>query len=62
MRCHAWMSTICVQVVAKPEEEEHNPLKNWREKMSGQPLPEDPAKKSRDLKVPAMDPLNTHES
>eukprot|EP00438_Fugacium_kawagutii_P022655 Skav224879 [mRNA] locus=scaffold1112:216130:228109:+ [translate_table: standard] len=31
--------------------EEHNPLKNWREKMSGQPLPEDPAKKSRDLKV-----------
>jgi len=40
-----------VKVVQKSEEEEHNPLKNWREKMAGQPLPEDPAKKSRDLKV-----------
>ena len=38
------------QVVETPEEE-HNPLKNWREKMAGQPLPEDPAKKSKDLKA-----------
>ena len=43
-----------MQVVQKSEEEEHNPLKNWREKMAGQPLPEDPAKKSRDLKVPEV--------
>lgn len=38
-----------IKVVEKPDEE-HNPLKNWREKMAGQPLPEDPAKKNRDLK------------
>eukprot|EP00913_Durusdinium_trenchii_P013606 g12776.t1 len=39
-----------VKVVPEADEAEHNPLKNWREKMAGQPLPEDPAKKSRELK------------
>lgn len=47
------ISELLAQVVEKPDEE-HNPLKNWREKMAGQPLPEDPAKKNRDLKVPQI--------
>eukprot|EP00931_Biecheleriopsis_adriatica_P115036 TRINITY_DN90887_c0_g1_i1.p1 TRINITY_DN90887_c0_g1~~TRINITY_DN90887_c0_g1_i1.p1 ORF type:complete len:838 (+),score=245.76 TRINITY_DN90887_c0_g1_i1:69-2516(+) len=35
----------------KPEaEDEVNPLKNWREKMAGELPPEDPAKKSMELK------------
>ena len=47
------ISEVLAQVVEKPDEE-HNTLKNWREKMAGQPLPEDPAKKNRDLKVPQI--------
>ncbi|CAE8623221.1 unnamed protein product [Polarella glacialis] len=35
----------------RPVEEENNPLKNWREKMSGEAVPEDPAKKSMELKA-----------
>merc|ERR1712226_678180 len=33
-----------------PIEEDH-PLKNWREKMTGDAIPEDPAKKAQDLKA-----------
>ena len=32
-------------------EDDENPLRHWREKMAGEPIPEDPAKKSRELKA-----------
>lgn len=41
--------SACDMVAVKPLEQDH-PLKNWREKLSGDPVPEDPAKKAHDLK------------
>mmetsp|Transcript_34665 Transcript_34665/g.80898 ORF Transcript_34665/g.80898 Transcript_34665/m.80898 type:complete len:819 (+) Transcript_34665:23-2479(+) len=40
-----------VKVTQTQEEAEENPLRHWREKMMGEPIPEDPSKKSRDLKA-----------
>ncbi|CAE7027191.1 Polb [Symbiodinium natans] len=37
--------------VLQAQEEEENPLRHWREKMAGEPIPDDPAKKSKNLKA-----------
>eukprot|EP00930_Biecheleria_cincta_P031978 TRINITY_DN22187_c0_g2_i1.p1 TRINITY_DN22187_c0_g2~~TRINITY_DN22187_c0_g2_i1.p1 ORF type:complete len:845 (-),score=203.92 TRINITY_DN22187_c0_g2_i1:83-2617(-) len=40
-----------VKVIEPAEDEASNPLKNWREKMAGDPIPEDEAKKTSELKA-----------